>query len=88
MAKRYYWNRAGMTRADIEAGGWFSAVKWDELGISADGMSEDDLEAEMQCFAAVYGWSESATREFFAGRVIDNIGRDRAWERYLQTGER
>lgn len=77
-----------MTRKDIEAGGWFSTVEWDELGISADGMSEDDLETEMQCFAAAYGWSESATREFFAGRVIDNIGRDRAWERYLQTGER
>ena len=86
MAKRYYWKMAGMTEDDLE--GYFRLVEFDELGFSAEWMTESDLEDEMQCFANEYGWSEEATREFFADRVIDNIGRDRAWERYLQTGER
>lgn len=81
----YYWCDGGMTVADMD--GYFRLVEFDELGYSVDPMTEDDLEAEMMCYANEFGMTEAQVREYFADRVCNGDERDYRWEKYLQ-GER
>lgn len=78
----YYWCDGGMTAADMD--GYFRLVEFDELGYSVDPMTEDELEAEMQCYAYEFEMTEAQVREYFAARVCNGDERDYRWEKCLQ----
>lgn len=83
MSKQFYWNVAGMTENDLE--GYFRLVEFDDMGISREGMTEDELEDETQSIAHEFDMTEAEARAYVADRVLDDEAVNEALKHF--TGE-
>lgn len=71
-----------MTEADLR--GYFKLVRFDEIGISEEGMTAEEFDAEAQSIAYEFGLTCEQAIAYVMERVVDEQSRAFLWEKHSQ----